>query len=170
MKDVEDRDALLVLDSVLSGVQWPAGRLHKELRGRGLVYLVHAHSFLGYGGPGYFGIYALTQPAKVKEVTRLIREHVKRVKDAPVPADELERARKMAVTVTLLGRQTNDALATNAALDELYGLGYDFSDDFAERVNAVTREDVQRVARKYLTRHAAVVVRPEPQPAPAKAE
>ena len=163
LDNAKDRYPLLVLDGVMSGIQWPGGWLHGELRGKGLVYVVHAYNFLGFRTPGYFGIYALTRPGKVDEVVRTIDRNIERAKSGLVPKDEFERSKKMAVTVRLLGRQTNGSLAATAALDELYGLGYDFSDRFAERVGGVTREDVLRVARKYFTRRALVVVRPTPK-------
>ena len=47
--------------------------------------------------------------------------------------------------------------------DELYGFGYDFAESFARRVQAVTREDVQRVAMKYFTKRALVTVTSAPQ-------
>lgn len=164
LTDVEDRYPLMVLDGVMSGVGWPSGWLHRELRGQGLVYVVHAYVFQGIRVPGFFGIYALTQPDKVDEVVSIIDENIERAKADLVPEDQFERSKEMVVTVELLRRQTNESLATQAALDELYGLGHDFADTFAERVRAVTREDVLRVARKYFTHRAKVIVRPEHEP------
>ncbi len=155
-----DRYPLLVLDGVMSGIGWPGGWLHDELRGRGLVYVVHAYNFLGFRTPGYFGIYALTQPEKVDEVIAVIEAAVKRATTELVPEDEFERAKKMAITVELLERQTNAALGAGAALDELYGLGFDAAEKFADRVKAVTREDVLRAAQKYLTKRALVTIAP----------
>lgn len=160
MGNVKDRYPLLVLDGVMSGVGWPGGWLHNELRGKGLVYVVHAYNFLGFRMPGYFGIYAVTRPEKVGEVIGIINKNIERAKSGLVPKDEFERAKSMAVTVELLGRQTNSSLAAQAALDELYGLGYDFSERFAERVKRVTRAEVLRVARKYLTKRALAIVSP----------
>jgi zinc protease len=164
MGDVEDRYALLVLDGVMSGIGYPGGWLHNDLRGKGLVYVVHAYNFLGLRTPGYFGMYALTRPEKVDEVRAVFDRHVARAKRELVDRDEFERAKKMAVTMELLGRQTNGAMATVAALDELYGFGYDFSWSFPERVRAVTREDLRRVARKYFTHKALAIVAPELEP------
>jgi len=164
MDQVKDRDALLVLDGVMSGVGWPGGWLHEELRGKGLVYVVHAYNFHGLRSPGYMGIYALTRPEKVDEAVSILDRNIARARRERVPTDEFERAKKMAITVELLGRQTNQSLATTAALDELYGLGYDFSDSFAERMRAVTREEVLRVAKKYLNRRVLVITRPGEKP------
>ncbi len=59
--DVKDRYALHILDAVMSGIGFPGGWLHTELRGKQLVYVVHASNWLGLE-PGYFGIMAATQP------------------------------------------------------------------------------------------------------------
>ena len=48
------------------------------------------------------------------------------------------------------------------ALDELYGLGFNLSDDADARYEAVTLEQVRDAARKYLTPeiHVVTVIRP----------
>ncbi len=45
--DVEDRLAIDVLDTIISGYHYPSGWLHQELRGRRLVYMVHAYNWPG---------------------------------------------------------------------------------------------------------------------------
>ncbi|OGD74657.1 MAG: hypothetical protein A2Y64_08525, partial [Candidatus Coatesbacteria bacterium RBG_13_66_14] len=54
--DGGDRYKMLMLDSVLSGIHLPNGRLHARLRGAGLVYAVHAYPIFGVE-PGAFGLY-----------------------------------------------------------------------------------------------------------------
>jgi predicted Zn-dependent peptidase len=50
-----------------------------------------------------------------------------------------------------------------AALDELYGFGYDYQSRVAEKYNAVTPDDVLRVAKKYLTGgYVTTVATPKP--------
>jgi zinc protease len=160
MRDLGDRYALLVLDGVMSGINLPGGWLHTEMRGKGLVYVVHAYNALGMRSPGYFAIYALTQPSKVDETKAIVDKYVDKAKTGLVAEDEFERAKQMAITTRLLNNQTNHSLAMSAGLDELYGFGYDFDDRFEDRVRAVTREDLRRVAKKYFTHRVVVVVAP----------
>ncbi len=154
-----DRDAMDVLDAVLSGADFPTGWLHSELRGKGLVYLVHATNWVGLE-PGYFGAYAACQPDKADEVIRIMLQKFEDAKGDKITPEELERAKRMCVTSHELGLQRPSAQAAQMALDELYGLGYDFGEKYAARINGVTMDDVRRVARKYLTHHAVVTVTP----------
>ncbi len=55
------------------------------------------------------------------------------------------------------------AQAQQAALFDLYGLGYDYDKTFDERIEAVTLEDVVRVAKKYLNHHLLVTLSPRPE-------
>ena len=51
----------------MSGIGFPGGWLHTELRGKQLVYVVHAFNWMGLE-PGYFGIMAATQPQHAEQV------------------------------------------------------------------------------------------------------
>jgi zinc protease len=57
-----------------------------------------------------------------------------------------------------------------AALDELYGLGFNHYQELEAKVNAVTLDDIKRVAAKYFGKQAYVlaIVRPPGKPAATK--
>jgi predicted Zn-dependent peptidase len=59
--------------------------------------------------------------------------------------------------------QSNAYVATTAALDELYGVGYNELYNYEAKISAVTADDISRVAGKYLSpgRCAKVVISPE---------
>ena len=63
-----------VADTMTSGFGYPTGYLHEILRGRGLVYMVHAQNWPGRDSslPGAFLVYAGCDPSKVNEVVDLI--------------------------------------------------------------------------------------------------
>ena len=158
--DLKDRYAMDVLDAMTSGISLPRGWLHETLRGRGLVYEVHAYNWPGIE-PGFFGIYAGTEPQKVEEVKKLVLDQLGRLTGAPIPEKELAAARQVCVTADVLEAQTNSEQAMRSGLDELYGLGYDAYARYADGVLAVTAEDVKRVAEKYLTHYLCVFMLPE---------
>jgi zinc protease len=159
LTNLEDRYALHILDAIISGIGFPGGWLHTELRGKQLVYVVHAFNWLGLE-PGYFGIMAATQPQKVNEVIEVMLQNLDKAKAGTISADELERAKQLAVIAERLDRQTNDQLAKDAALNELYGLGYDFSAREKALLDKVTKADVQRVAQAYFHHPTIVITTP----------
>jgi len=52
-------------------------------------------------------------------------------------------------------------MAREAALNELYGLGYDFGDAYTKGISEVEPEDIRRVAQKYLTHRLVAITLPE---------
>jgi zinc protease len=159
MANLEDRYPLHLLDAIVSGIGFPGGWLHTELRGKQLVYVVHATNWLGLE-PGYFGIIAATQPEKVEEVIRIILQNMEKAKAGDFSDEDLGRAKDLALIAERLERQTNEQLARDAALNELYGLGYDFSEHDQARLEKVTRDDIQRVAHAYLSHPTIVITTP----------
>jgi zinc protease len=158
----EDRAALRVLDGALSGIYYPGGRLHARLRDSQLVYGVHALELRGMDG-GMFLIQAGTTREKRDEVRAIIEEEVQKIRNAPISQEELARAKGMAITAQAVDLQTNAAQADDAAIGELLDRGYKDSENYQKEINAVTVEDVQRVAQKYLRPQNSVLAIVEPK-------
>jgi len=167
--NLRDRFAIDLLDTVVSGYRMPSGWLHEELRGKGLVYEVHAWSLSGLR-PGYVTSMAVCQPEKVPEVVGIIEKAMARARKETYTPAQLEPARATIVTAKELGRETIDGWALEAAIDEALGLGHDFAREELKRIRAVQPPDVARVARKYLTRPVIVVVTGDPETAKAVRE
>jgi len=162
--DKEDYPAVVLLDAIMSGYSYPGGWLHNELRGEGLVYFVHAFQITG-PAPGYFVVLAQTDPEKIDEAVDRIQRSVSRAKAGEITEDEFHTAQQMVIALHAQENTTIGAQAQQAALDELYGLGYDYDKTFDARIQAVTLDDVVRVARKYLGgNHVLVTTSPNPQP------
>jgi zinc protease len=163
--DVEDRVPMLVLNAVMSGIRVPGGWLHEALRGpasQGLVYGVYAYDEAGVDA-GSFIIFADCNPERTQLVTDLVLEQVERAKTTLVGTEELARAQRTAVTAQELSLQSLGEQALDSALNELYGLGYDFTEQLMERVRKVSAEDLERVARKYFTNPVITLCRPKPK-------
>jgi len=158
--DSPDRYAMKVLDGVISGIGYPSGWLHRDLRGNRLVYVVHAFNQLAKD-PGYFGIFAATTADKLDTTLAIISHDIDRIKTELVSEEELRVAKQMCITMKALYTQKNSDQAKIAARDELLGLGYDFSERYEENINSITAEDVKRVANKYLNNYAIVISKPK---------
>jgi len=164
--NVRDRFPMDVLDTIVSGYQMPGGWLHDELRGKGLVYEVHAFSMAGLR-PGYFAAMAVCQPAKAAEVVRLIEAAMRRATAETFTEETLAPARAAVITAKQLARETVAAWAFESAIDEAIGLGYGFAGEEINRLRQVRPEDVSRVAREYLKNPVIVVVTSDPAAAEA---
>ncbi len=151
---------LEVLSAVLSG---QGGRLFVELRDkRSLAYSVTSFSMEGVD-PGYFAVYIGCGPGKTQEALDGIRAELRRVREDPVAADELDRARTHLIGTHAISLQRNSARAAVYAFDECYGLGADASSKYAERIAAVTADDVLAAAQRILSpaREVIALVAPE---------
>ncbi|MBN2210613.1 MAG: insulinase family protein [Sedimentisphaerales bacterium] len=152
--NIEDRYAMDVLTGIVGSVH---GWVHEELRGAGLVYYGWFFSFPGLS-PGFVAATAQCEPDKAEEVLERIERLIDKAAQGEVTDEEIVRSKSNCINEEVLSKQTNDDAAQSAALDELYGLGYDWSAQYARRIMAVTPEDVRRVAKKYLTRPPTVSI------------
>jgi zinc protease len=149
-----ERFPLEVLSAVLSG---QGGRLFVELRDKkSLAYSVTSFSVEGVD-PGYFAVYIGCSPHKTSEALHGIRAELDGLRQRAPSEAELDRARTHLVGTHAIGLQRNAARAAVYAFDECYGLGADSSSKYAEHIQAVTAEDVLRVARSILDVRAEVV-------------
>lgn len=154
-----DRYALDVLDAALSGM---GGRLFYELRDRqSLAYSLAFISNVNLD-PGYLCVYMGTHPDKVEAAIKSVLRELRKIKDEGLSSDEVERAKRYLVGNFEIGLQTNGAHASQMSFDELVGLGYDHLQRYPEEIQKVTREEVHRVAQKYLNPdvYALAIIRP----------
>ena len=161
--DIDDRIAITVLDTIISGYRLPSGWLHTELRGKQLVYVVHAYNLAGLL-PGAFVAYAGCQPEKASEVVTIIKKNLDKAAGYTPTQQEIDRAVNIILTADALDAQSMSELAMAAAMDELYGMGYDFRKKAEKLYRKVTPADVQRVAKKYLGKgYVVIVTTPNPE-------
>jgi len=159
LKD-SDQYPFEVLNAILSG---QGGRLFMELRDkRSLAYTITSFFTPGIE-PGFFGVYIGCAPEKQNEAIQGIKEQLALVLGRGVTDEELKRAQNYLVGNFEIGLQQNSSQAAKIAFDELYGVGWDEYKRYPERIYSVTRDDVLRVARKYidLNRYTLALVRPE---------
>lgn len=151
-----DRYALQVLNAILSG---QGGRLFINLRDKdSLAYSVT--SFLGLGlDYGSFAFYIACAPEKKDMALKALWREIYMATGKPVSHDELERAKKWLIGTHEIGLQTNKAQAMDMALNELYGLGYNFASEYVRKIDEVTADQVLDVARKFMNSEQYVLIR-----------
>jgi zinc protease len=157
--DKEEYAAQMVFDAITSGYGYPGGWLHNDLRGAGLVYYVHAFPMSG-PSPGYMSIMAQTRPDALGDVIARIDRNLQKARNGEFTPEEFVRAQAMLKAMNAQDNTTIGSMAQKAALDELYGLGYDYHEGFDERVDAVTLDDVKAYAAKYFDKRVLVTSSP----------
>lgn len=153
--DGENRYAFDVLSAILGG---QGGRLFVELRDRqSLAYSVNAYASAGLDA-GSFAFYIATSPSKVDQALEGIWSEIDRLAADGVTSDEVVRAQRFLVGRRDIGLQRLSARAGYFTFDELYGRGYDHGYGYAERVNAVTADQIQAAVERYLLRDRGIQV------------
>jgi zinc protease len=139
---------MVVMNDVIGG--GASSRLFLNLREeKGYTYGVYSDfSALRYPGPWRAGGNMRTEVTEGALVEFL--SEIRRIREEVVPPEELEeRKRSIAASFALSLEQPTRVLNFEISR-KLYGLPADYWDTYAARIMAVTAEEVQRVARKYL--------------------
>ena len=160
-----DYYALTLLGQILAGGQ--SSRLYQKLVKEREVAEAIGGGAQERRGPSLFSFVVLPQPGKdLSEIEKMVYEEVERVKNEPVADWELEKVRMS------LRRQRAQQLQSTLFRALLIGQYATFYNDpnlinqIEARYNAVTKEDLQRVARTYLKDTGRTVVTTVPKPKP----
>ncbi len=142
----KDRYALELIDEASSDL---GSRFFLRIREQmGLAYYVGSSQMQGLV-PGMFAFYLGTDPQKLVPVKKALLEEIGKLAADGLTSEELRRAKKKMIGQQQISNQSNDTLGYMSALDELYGLGFDYYKTLEREVEAVTLEEVKRVATKY---------------------
>ncbi|HEX7176535.1 MAG TPA: pitrilysin family protein [Pyrinomonadaceae bacterium] len=143
----EDRYAGTLLASIIGG--GTSSRLWQSVREeRGLAYSVGAAAS-HFTDAGIFQIYAGTSPEHLDEVLDLSLAELRRILREPVSEDELRLVKDQAVSSILLGLESTSARAGTLARQEIVHGQRISPDEIIRRLEAVTPEDLLRLARTY---------------------
>jgi predicted Zn-dependent peptidase len=144
-----ERYAASLLASVMGG--GTSSRLWQTIREeRGLAYSVGAGGNT-YSDIGVFTIYAGTSPEHVDEVVDLSLEEMRRIVNESVSDVELQLVKDQALSSILLGLESSSARVSALARQEIIHGRRISPEEMIEKLEAVTPDDMQRVARKFFT-------------------
>lgn len=164
VEDKAEAYALEVLASVLDGGS--SSRMASELvRGKEVAASASAW-YSGYGRlPELFMLAGV--PAKevnIEQLKEALLEQVERVKNELVSKEELARVKAQVIAEEVYERDSIQHMATIYGSLETVGLGYKLVDEYVSNILAVTPEQVQAVAKKYLNEDQLTVAELVPQP------
>lgn len=143
-----DYMAMVVMNDVIGG--GAAARLFLNLREeKGYTYGVYSDfSALRYPGPWRAGGNMRTEVTDGALVEFF--NEIRRIRDESVPIKELAESKRSIVASFALSLEQPSRVLNFAITRKLYGLPADYWDTYSSKIAAVTAEDVQKVARKYL--------------------
>jgi predicted Zn-dependent peptidase len=142
----ERRFALSILDAILGGST--SSRLFQEVREkRGLAYAVYSWASQ-YQETGQVGIYVGTREDNVVEALDVIGTELERIRQEPVGEDELRRAREHVKGRLALSMESTASRMTRLGRSVLMDTPLLTLDETIERLEAVTRGDLEQLARE----------------------
>ena len=155
-RNTPDYFPLMVLNTLLGGSF--TSRLNQNLREtHGYTYGAGS-SFQMRRGAGPFSAQAEVVSAKTDSAMIEFFRELNRIRSEPIPADELERAKRYLALGFPQDLETTSDVAQQMAGLVTYDLSPGFLAEYVPRVLAVTAEDVRRVANQYIRPDRAVVV------------
>ena len=99
----------------------------------------------------------------VDAMEKAIIEQLKAIQEEPPTEQELGRVKAQVVASSVYEQDSSFYQAMKIGILETIGLGWEIKDDYVERINAVTAEQVQQVAQKYLVDNQLTVAELVPQ-------
>jgi predicted Zn-dependent peptidase len=156
-----DRHALVLLSTALGAGM--SSRLFQKVREElALCYSVYTYQAF-YSSCGVSGVYVGTRPATADKAASAVRSELARVVEEGLPDAELEQVKRQVKGQVMLSLESTGArlhrLASFALHDEpMMGL-----DGLIAKIDAVTSEDVRRIARAHFDpeRHLELRLGPE---------
>jgi zinc protease len=147
---------LLVLNTLLGGKF--TSRINLNLRERhGYTYGATTR-FSTRQGPGPFTVAAAVETAAAGAAAREVLHELRRVREAPVEPAELAETQGYITGVFPYSLQTVGDITRRLETLTVFGLPDDYYEHYLERIEAVTRMEIQAVARRHLDPERMVIV------------
>lgn len=156
-RDNPDYYAISVMNYILGGGGF-ASRLMQNIREeKGLVYDIHSYFSADRLG-GSFQVGLQTKNESANTAIEEILKEIKAIRSIPVTDEELSDAKAFLTGSFPMRIETSSRIANFLVAVEFYGLGVSYIDDYPAYINKVSKEDVIRVAKKYLDPERFILV------------
>ncbi len=143
----ELRFPLYVLNTVLGGGM--SSRLFQNIREKqGLAYAVYSELNL-FSDTGCFTVYAGTAAETAKQVVNSVIHEFRQLKEELISEDELQRSKDHLKGSLMLSLESTSSRMSNLARQELYFDRFLTMDEMLEKIDVVTRDEVQMIAQEF---------------------
>ena len=152
----EDYFPISVMNSILGGVF--NSRINLNLRERhGYTYGARS-AFAFRRAPGPFVVSAPVRNEVTRESVEEVLNELRRIRTGDIEDRELDDTKSYLMGVFPATVQSASDIASRLLDMELYGLPEDYFDRYRENIAAITKDDIARVARKYIDPDRALIV------------
>jgi zinc protease len=152
-----DYYAVSVMNYIFGGGGFSSRLMHSIREKMGLAYDIHSF-FAAYKEGGSFQIGLQTKNESANTAIREIRKESEGIMEKYVSDEELSDAKSYLTGSFKRRLDTTRKIADFIASIEFFNLGLDYDKKYPDYINAVTKEDVLRVAKKYLATEDSVLV------------
>jgi len=151
----EKRHAGYVLNTLLGGGM--SSRLFQNIRERqGLAYSIYS-DLNPYRDTGCLAVYAGTSLASASKVVQSVVSEFRKLKTESVPDEELRRSKAQLKGSLMLSLESSTSRMSNLAHQEMYFDRYYDLDELIERIEAVTAEDLSKLASEFFKPESVAV-------------
>jgi len=157
-RDNPDAYALEVMNDILGGGGFTSRIMSRVRSDEGLAYSAGSSYGMGVYYPGTFRAAFQSKSATTSQAIQIVLDEINRIRTAKVSAEELETSKNSAIETFPRIFATAAQIAGTFAQDEYTKRPVDYWDTYRQRIAAVTADDVQRVAQKYLDPSKLVIL------------
>ena len=149
-RDDPDYIPYLMLNDILGGGGFTSRIMTQVRSNEGLAYSAGSRLVPKVYYPGEWRAGFESKNPTVALATKIVLEEMQKIRDNPVTDEELETTKKQLVETFPRTFESKPAMLGVFVSDEWTNRPKDWWKTFRDKVKATTKEDLQRVARKYL--------------------
>lgn len=157
-RDNPDRYALTLMNYILGGGSFTSRLTTKVRSNEGLAYSVGSALDIMTRDYGTFEAHCQTKSGSAHKATSIILDEIKKITEEPVDTQEFAMARDAYINQYVFNFTSPGQIVNRLMSLEYEHMPPDFYEKYLDNIRAVTLNDIQRVAQKYLKPDSLTII------------